>query len=55
MAGDIETARSAARKLLVANPDFTVRRYLAIPAFQDNLEYHKRMAQGLRDAGLPEG
>jgi TolB-like protein len=54
MAGDLETARSAARKLLAANPDFTIRRYLAIPAFQDNLEYHERMAQGLRDAGLPE-
>ena len=55
MAGDLETARSAARKLLAANPDFTIRRYLAIPAFQDSLEYHERMAQGLRDAGLPEG
>ena len=55
MAGDIDTARSAARKLLAANPDFTIERYLAIPAFQDNLEYHGRMAQGLRDAGLPEG
>jgi tetratricopeptide (TPR) repeat protein len=54
MAGDLETARSAARKLLAANPDFTIRRYLAIPAFQDNLEYHERMAQGLRAAGLPE-
>jgi len=33
MAGDIETAPSAARKLLAANPDFTIRRYLAIPGF----------------------
>ncbi len=55
MAGDLETARSAARKLLAASPKFTIRRYLAIPAFQDSLEYHQRMAQGLRDAGLPEG
>jgi predicted Zn-dependent protease len=35
MAGDIETAHSAARKLLAANPDFTIRRYPAIPGFQD--------------------
>ena len=49
------SAPAPIRKLLVANPDFTIRRYLAIPAFQDNLEYHERMAQGLRDAGLPEG
>ena len=35
MAGDMETAHSAARKLLAANPDFTIRHYLAIPGFQD--------------------
>ena len=34
MAGDLETARSAARKLLAANPEFTIRRYLAIPRFR---------------------
>ena len=55
MAGDMETACSAARKLLAANPDFTIRHYLAIPGFQDMPEYHARLAQGLRDAGLPEG
>jgi TolB-like protein len=55
MAGDMKTARSAARKLLAANPDFTIRHYLAIPGFQDMSEYHARLAQGLRDAGLPEG
>ena len=55
MAGDMETARSAARKLLAANPDFTIRQYLAIPGFRDMPEYHARLAQGLRDAGLPEG
>ena len=54
MAGDLETARSAARKLLAANPDFTIRRYLEIPAFKDTPEYRDRMVQGLRDAGLPE-
>jgi TolB-like protein len=55
MAGDMKTARSAARKLLAANPDFTIRHYLAIPGFQDMPEYRARLAQGLRDAGLPEG
>jgi hypothetical protein len=55
MAGDLETARSAARKLLAANPDFTIRSYLAIPGFQNMPEYRDRLVRGLRDAGLPEG
>jgi TolB-like protein/Tfp pilus assembly protein PilF len=55
MAGDMETARSAARKLLTANPDFTIRRYLAIPGFQNMPEYRDRLVRGLREAGLPEG
>lgn len=55
MAGDLPTARRAARKLMAANPEFTIRRYLAVPTFQDMPEYRDRLAQGLRDAGLPEG
>jgi TolB-like protein len=55
LAGDLPTARSAARKLLAAQPDFTIRRFLEVPAFRDMPEYRDRMAQGLRDAGLPEG
>jgi Flp pilus assembly protein TadD len=55
MAGDLTLARKAARKLVAANPDFTVQRYLAIPAFQNMPEYRDLMAMGLRDAGLPEG
>jgi len=55
MAGDLVIARSAAHNLLVANPSFTVRQYLAIPGFQDMHEYHARLAQGLREAGVPEG
>jgi len=54
MAGEMETARSAARKLLAANPDFTIRRYRAIPGFRNMPEYRDRLVQGLRDAGLPE-
>ena len=55
MAGDLPTARSAARTLLAAQPDFTIQRFLAMPTFHDMPEYRDRMAQGLRDAGLPEG
>lgn len=55
MAGDMSTARLAARNLLAVHPGFTIRRYLAIPAFQDMPEYRDELAQGLRDAGLPEG
>jgi TolB-like protein len=55
MAGDMVTARSSARKLLAANPAFTIRQYLAIPGFQDMPDYHARLAQGLREAGVPEG
>jgi TolB-like protein/Flp pilus assembly protein TadD len=55
MAGDMATARTSARKLLTANPDFTIRHYLAIPGFQNMPEYHTRLAQGLREAGVPEG
>jgi hypothetical protein len=55
MAGNMEVARKAARNLPANNPEFTIRRYLAIPAFQDMPEYPDRLAKGLRDAGLPEG
>jgi predicted Zn-dependent protease len=55
LAGDLETAQSAARSLMAAQPDFTIRRYLDVPTFRDMPEYRDLMAQGLRDAGLPEG
>lgn len=55
IAGDLPTATAAARHLLAAQPDFTVRRYLSVPTFRDMAEHRDRMAQGLRDAGLPEG
>jgi TolB-like protein len=55
MAGDLTLARKAAGMLIAANPEFTVQRYLAVPAFQDMPDYRDRMAMGLRDAGLPEG
>ena len=54
MAGDLTTARAAASKLLAVNPEFTIRRYLAVAALQDMPDYRDRLAQGLRDAGLPE-
>jgi TolB-like protein len=55
MSGDLETARAAARKLLAAQPDFTIKSYLSVPTFHGMHRYLDRMAQGLRDAGLPEG
>jgi TolB-like protein len=55
MAGDMETARSAAHKLLADNPNFTIRGYLKIPGFQNMPEYRDRLVRGLREAGLPEG
>lgn len=55
MSGDLEAARAAARKLLAAQPDFTIKSYLAVPTFHGMHRYLDRMAQGLRDAGLPEG
>jgi TolB-like protein len=54
MAGDRNTARDAAQKLLTIQPSFTVKQYLAVPAFQDMPEYRARLAQGLREAGIPE-
>jgi tetratricopeptide (TPR) repeat protein len=55
MAGNLPVAHEAARNVLANQPDFTIRRYLSIPAFHDMPEYRSRLAQGLRDAGLPEG
>lgn len=55
MAGDIEAALSAGRKLLDAHPDFTIQRYLAIPTFRDIPAFRDSVAASLRAAGLPEG
>lgn len=53
-AGDLATARWAAKKLLAAQPDFTIARYRALPFFR-NLPHHRdKMVNGLRLAGLPE-
>jgi TolB-like protein len=54
MNGDLETARWAARKLLSAHPDFTIKRYMALPAFREMSSFRARMAAGMRQAGLPE-
>lgn len=54
MDGDLETARWAGTKLLAAQPDFTVERYLKIPTFQHVAHYRDEMAAGLRKAGLPD-
>jgi len=54
MNGDLETSRWAARKLLAAEPGFTIDRYRALPWFQNILRWQDQMAEGLRKAGLPE-
>jgi len=52
--GDLESARWAARKLLHSQPDFTIRRYRALPMFRHVPQWEDRLAEGLRLAGLPE-
>jgi TolB-like protein/Tfp pilus assembly protein PilF len=52
---DLESARWAARKLLGAQPDFTIRRFRTLPMFRHVPQWEDRLAEGLRLAGLPEG
>lgn len=54
MAGDEETARWAAGRLLAAEPDFTIQRYLTRPVFRSMPRWAEQMSEGLRKAGLPE-
>lgn len=54
LAGDMETARWAAQKLLAAEPGFTIERYRALPWFQRIPQWRDRMAEGLRQSGVPE-
>lgn len=54
LAGDMETARWAAQKLLAAEAGFTIERYRALPWFQRIPQWRDRMAEGLRQSGVPE-
>ncbi len=54
LAGDMSTAQSAARRLMAAQPDFTIKRYLEVPAFSSIPQYRELTAKGLRAAGLPD-
>jgi TolB-like protein/class 3 adenylate cyclase/Tfp pilus assembly protein PilF len=54
MAGDRETARWAATRLLAAEPAFTIERYMTRPVFRDIPQWADEMAEALRQAGLPE-
>ncbi|MCY1334212.1 putative PEP-CTERM system TPR-repeat lipoprotein [compost metagenome] len=54
MSGDMETARWAARKLLVAQPDFTIEQYRSLPFFRHLPKWADQVAEALRLAGLPE-
>jgi TolB-like protein len=54
MDGDLETARWAARKLLAAQPGFTIDQYRSLPFFRHMPEWADQVAEALRLAGLPE-
>ncbi len=54
MDGDHETARWAATKLLAAEPDFTIERYMKRPVFRAVPEWADQMAEALRRVGVPE-
>lgn len=54
MTGDFKTARGAAEKLLAVQPDFTIEKYRALPLFQNVPQWADQLAEGLRQAGLPE-
>ena len=54
MSGDLDMARWAARKLLAAEPGFTIEWYRALPWFKNIPQWQDQMAEGLRQAGLPE-
>jgi TolB-like protein/class 3 adenylate cyclase len=51
---DLTTARWAARRLLAAQPDFTISKYIAVPALRNVTRYREAIAEGLRAAGIPE-
>jgi hypothetical protein len=54
MSGDLDTARWAARKLLAAQPGFTIEQYLSLPMFRHLSKWADQVAEALRLAGLPE-
>lgn len=53
MSGDLETARSAAQKLLLAQPTFTIEQYRSLPFFQHMPKWADQVAEALELAGLP--
>ena len=48
MAGDLTTARWATERLLAAQPDYTVAKYLAVPAMRSNPKLRDWLAAGMR-------
>jgi TolB-like protein/Flp pilus assembly protein TadD len=54
MSQDLTTARWAAQRLLAAQPDFTISKYMAIPALRNMTRFREAIAAGLRVAGIPE-
>ncbi len=54
MAGDLETARWAAGRLMATEPDFTIERYLTRPVFRGEPQWARKTVEALRLVGLPE-
>ncbi len=54
MSGDIETSRWAARRLIESQPGFTIDRYRSLPFFFHMPQWADKVADALRQAGLPE-
>ncbi|RVP94385.1 BTAD domain-containing putative transcriptional regulator [Sinorhizobium meliloti] len=54
MNGDLETARWAARKLLAAQPDFTIEKFRSLPMFRDIPKWADKVSEALRLAGVPD-
>ena len=55
MAGDLTTGRWAVERLLAVQPDYTVAKYLAVPAMRNNPKLRDWLAAGMRLGGLPQG
>lgn len=51
---DLATARWAAQRLLAAQPDYTIAKYLSVPSVGSVPHFRDAMAAGMRLAGIPE-
>lgn len=54
MAGDLTTSRWTTERLLAVQPDYTVAKYLAVPAMRNNPKMREWLAAGMQLGGLPQ-